>query len=117
MWGSRDVSLTIFISSIRGSESLILFTNRFFHFSGPPGLRLVFDAAERNGRFGSIQYQRSNESRSRGKRKRQVLLCRRTVKVEVKSKVIPASSLKIEERGTLVRGKTGEIVTVSSIGR
>ena len=56
---------------------------------------MAFDAAERNGRFGRIQCQRGKESSSRGKKKRQVFLCRRTVGV----KVIPASVLKIEGRG------------------
>ena len=69
MSGSRDVSLTIFITSISGGESFTSFTNRFFHFSGPLGLRLAFDASERNGIFGRIQCQRSEESRSRGKRR------------------------------------------------
>ena len=46
--GSADVSLTIFITSVRGSKGLTSFTNRFFHFSGPPGFRLAFDAAEGN---------------------------------------------------------------------
>ena len=63
---------------------------------------MAFDAAERNARFGSIQCQRSKESSSRGKRKRRVFLCRRTVRVKVGGKVIPASFLKIEGRGTLV---------------
>ena len=63
---------------------------------------MIFIAAKRNGRFGCIQCQRSKESSSRGKRKRRVFLCRRTVKVKVKSKVIPASFLKIEGWGTLV---------------
>ena len=103
--GREDVSLAIFIISVSGSESLASFTNRFFHFSGPPGFRMVFDAAERNGRFGCIQCQRSEESSSRRKRKRQVFFCRRTVRVEVRRKVIPASFLKIEGRGTLVRAK------------
>ena len=66
---------------------------------------MAFDAAERNGRFDRIQYQRSEESSIRGKRKRRVFLCRRTVWVEVRSKVIPASFLKIEGRGTLVEAK------------
>ena len=88
-----------------GSKSLTSFTNCFFHFSGPPGLRLAFDASERIGKFGSIQCQRSEERSSRGMRKRPVFLCRRTVDVEVKSKVIPTSFLKIEERGLFVGAK------------
>ena len=99
--GSGDASLAIFIISVCGSESLASFTNRFFHFSRP-GFRMTFDAAERNGRFGRIQCPRSEKSSSRGKRKRLVFLCRRTVRVKVRSKVIPASFLKVEERGTLL---------------
>ena len=38
-------------------------------------------------------------------RKRRVFLCRRTVRVEVRSKVIPAGLLKIEGRGTFVEAK------------
>ena len=79
------------------------FTNRTFHLSSPPGFRRAFDAAERNGRFGRIQCQRAKESSSSSrKRKRRIFLCRRTVRVKVGGKVIPASSLKIEERRTLV---------------
>ena len=46
------------------------FTNCIFPVSGPPGFRLAFDAAERNGRWGRIQCQRSNraaEERERDK--------------------------------------------------
>ena len=96
--GSRDVSLTIFITSMSGRKNLACFTYRFFHFSRPPGLRLTFDAAERNGKFGRIHCQRSKESSSRGKRKRVIFLCRSTVKAEVKSKVIPTNFMKIEGR-------------------
>ena len=39
------------------------------------------------------------------KRKRRVFLCRRTVRVEVRSKVIPASFMKIEGRRTFVGAK------------
>ena len=60
---------------------------------------MAFDAAERNGRFGRIQCQKGKESSSRGNRR--VFLCRKTVRV----KVIPASFLKIEGRGTLVGAK------------
>ena len=81
-----------------GDVSLTSFTNCFFHLSGPPGLRWAFDAAKRNKRFGRIQCQRSEESSSRGKRR--VFLCRRTVRVKVEGKAIPASFLKIEGRGT-----------------
>ena len=79
------------------SKSLASFTN--FHFSRPPGIRRAFDAAERNGRFGRIQCQRSEEGSSRGKRKGRVILCRRTVRVKVINKVILASFLKIEGMG------------------
>ena len=101
--GSEDVSLAIFITSVSGSESLASFTNRIFHFSRPPGFRRAFDAAERNERFGRIQCQRCKESGSRGKRR--VFLCRRSVKVKVEGKVIPASFRKVEGRGTLVELK------------
>ena len=84
-----------------GSEGVASFTNRIFHVSRPPGFGMAFDAAERNGRFGHIQCQRGKESSSRGKRKRRVLLCRRTVG----GKVIPASFLKIRGRETLVGAK------------
>ena len=57
--GSRDVSLTIFITSVSCRESLTFFTNRLFHFSRPPGFRRAFDGAERNGKIGRIQCQRS----------------------------------------------------------
>ena len=52
--GSRDVGLTIFIPSMSRSKSLMFFTNRFFDFRRPPGMRLSFDATERNGKFGRI---------------------------------------------------------------
>ena len=39
--GSRDVSLTIFITSISGSKSLTSLAYRFFHFRKPLGLRLA----------------------------------------------------------------------------
>ena len=49
--------------------------------------------------------------------KRRVFLCRRTVRVKVKGKVIPASFLKIEGRGRSLEQKNGERDTVSRIGR
>ena len=52
--GSGDVSPLIFITSVSGRESLTSFTNRIFHFSGPRGFRMAFDATEMNGRFGRI---------------------------------------------------------------
>ena len=48
MSGSGDGSLTIFITSVSACESLTSVTNRFFQLSGPPGLKLAFDAAKRN---------------------------------------------------------------------
>ena len=115
--GSGNVSLAIFITSVNDSKSLASFTNRFFLFSGPPGFRLAFDAAERNGRFDRIQCQRSKESSSRGKRERRVLLCRRSVRVKVRSKVIRASFLKLKKGGHSLRRKTGESGTNKRIGR
>ena len=57
MLGSRDGSLTILIIYMSSSKSLTFFTDRFFLFSRPPGLRLTSDAAEKNGKFGRIQCQ------------------------------------------------------------
>ena len=107
----------IFITSVSGSESLAFFTNCFFDFSGPPGFRMAFDAAERNGKFGRIQCQKSKESSRRGKGKRRVFLCRRTVRVKVKGNIIPASFLEIEERGRSFGPNTGERGTVRRIRR
>ena len=90
--------------------------HRFFYFSGPPGFTMSFDALERIRRFNRIQCQRSKVS-SRGKKKRQVFLCRRTVRVKVKGKVIPTSFLKIKEGGRSLERKTGERGMVSRIGR
>ena len=66
---------------------------------------MVFDAIERNGKFGRIQCQRGKKSSSRGKRKRRVFLCRLTVRVKVGDKVISASFQKVEGRGTLIGAK------------
>ena len=115
--GSGDVSLTIIIASVSCRKSLASFTNRFFHFSGLPDFRMAFDAAERNGKFGRTQCQRSKESSSRKMRKRRVFLCRRTVRIKVKSKVISASFLKIEERGTFIGAKDRKKRDGSRIGR
>ena len=99
---SGNVSLTICITFMSGSESLRFFTNCFFHFSELPGFGLAFDAAKRNGRFGRIRCQRRKEHCSRGKRRvflereRGEYLHRKTVRVKVKGKVIPTSFLKIE---------------------
>ena len=77
----------------------MFFANRFFYLRRPPGLKLAFDAAKTNGKFGRIYCQKSKESSGRGKKKRGVFLCRRTVGVKVNSKVISTSSVKIEEKG------------------
>ena len=79
-------------------------------------MRLAFDAAKRDGKFGRIQCQRSEES-SRRKRKRRVFLCRRTVRAEGKSKAIPASFLKLEGRGCFVGAKERRKGIVCRIGR
>ena len=63
---------------------------------------LLFRAPDRNE---GIQCQRSKENSSKGKKKRRVFLCRRTVRVKVKSKVSPASFLKIEGREAFVGAK------------
>ena len=78
---------------------------------------MAFDAAERNGRFGRIQCQRGKESSSGEKRKKRVSLCRRTMGVKVGGKVIPASFLKIEGRGSSFERKTGEREIDRRIGR
>ena len=55
-------------------------------------------------------------SSSRGKSKKRVFLCRKSVKVK-KGKVIPASFLKIEERETFDAEKFGKRGTVKRVGR
>ena len=50
-------------------------------------------------------------------KERDVFLCRRTVRVKVEGKVIPASSLKVKGRRTLVGQKTGERGTDRRIGK
>ena len=97
--------MTIFVASVSYSENLTSFINRFFHFSGPLGFRLTFDAADENERFGHVQCQRSKENSSSGKRKRRVFFCRRTVRVKVKRKITLASFLKIKERGNVRWGE------------
>ena len=52
-----------------------------------------------------IHCQRSKENSSKGKKKRRVFLCRRTVRVKVKSKVILTSFPKIQGRETFVGAK------------
>ena len=116
--GKQNVSLTIFITSMSGSKSLTSFAYRFFHFRRPSDLRLAFDAAERHERIGCIQCQKSEESKSSGNRKSRVFLCRRTVRVKVKGKVISTSFLKIEGRGNVHWGgrveKEGQFVELES---
>ena len=73
--------------------------------------------AKRNGRFGHIQCHRYKESSSKGKKKRRVFHCRRTVKVKVGGKAIQASFLKIKGRGTLEGRETGERGIDKRIGR
>ena len=94
---NRNVNLTIFITSMSDSKSLSLIA------SSTSGLKSAFNAFEMNGKFGRIQCQKSKESSSRGKR--QVFLCRRTVRVKVNCKVIPTSTLKIEGRQLYVGGR------------
>ena len=60
---------------------------------------------EMNEKFNRIQCQKSKENSSIGKRKRRVFLYKRTVGVKVIGKVIPASFLKIEGRGTIIGAK------------
>ena len=96
---------------MKGNKSFASFSICFFHLGRPPRLRLALVAALKNARFGRIQCQRNEEnSSSRRKRKRQLFLYRRTVRVEVKSKVIPTSFLKVEGRGTFVGKKQGRLV-------
>ena len=52
-----------------------------------------------------IQCQRSKENSSKEMKKRRVFLCRRTVRVKVKSKVILTSFPKIQKRETFVGAK------------
>ena len=52
-----------------------------------------------------IQCQRSKENKSKGKKKIRVFLCRRTVRVKVKSKVIQGGFPKIQGRETFVGAK------------
>ena len=104
---------TIFIASTRGSKSLASFLYRSFHFWKPTGLRLAFDAAERNRKFGCIKCQRSKVSRRKEKKKRGVFLCRKTVRFIVKGKLIPTNLLKIEGRRPYVgteKRKEGQLV-------
>ena len=63
---------------------------------------MAFDSAKKNKRFGPSECQRSKESGSRRKRKKQVFLCRKTVRVKVEGKVIPGSFLKIEGKGVAI---------------
>ena len=105
MSGSRDVSLTIFIISMSGCKSLTSFACRIFCLRKPPGFRLAFDAAENlaasNKKFGIgmenlAAFNAREVKRPAAEERRRVFLCRRTVKVKAKGKVVPTSFLKIE---------------------
>ena len=69
---------------------------------------MLFDVVERNGRFGRIQCQRGKESSSRGKKKRRIFLCRRTVRVKVEGKSSQQAFRKLKKGGCLLGRKTGE---------
>ena len=81
MWESGDVSLSVFITFMRGS-----LTSFAYRFKRSPGLRLAFEVAERNGKIWPHSVPEKESSSSRGKRKRGVFLGRKTVRVEVKRK-------------------------------
>ena len=53
----------------------------------------------------SMSGSKEKRKERKGKKKRQVFLCRRTVRVKVKSKVIPTSFLKIQGRETFLGAK------------
>ena len=74
MSGSRDISLAIFITTMSGSKSLTSFTYRNFHFRTPPGFRLAFDGAERNGEFGCIIPEMQREQQQRKEKETSILL-------------------------------------------
>ena len=59
---SNDVILAFFIVSVSKSENFGCFLYLFLHFRRPPSLKLVFDVAEIDKRFGRIQSQRSQKS-------------------------------------------------------
>ena len=107
----RNVSLSIFITSVSGSKSLTYFTNRIFHLSRPPGFRMAFDAAERNKRFGRTHCQRRKESSSRG--------IRRVFSAEKQweSKSSQRTFGKLNKGGRSLGQKTGEKGTDRRIGR
>ena len=70
---------------------------RFFHFSGLPHLKLAFNAAKEMANL--VAFRDREVKRAAAEEKHEtstVFYCRRTVRVKVKSKVIPTSSLKIE---------------------
>ena len=110
MSGSRGISLSIFIASTSGRKIITSFAYRFFHFIRPPGLRLAFDAAERNGKFGRIQCQKGKECSSRGREKKASVPLQMDGESRSKGKVIPTSFLKIIEMGD-VRwgGRAGKV--------
>ena len=60
---------------------------------------------------------REVKSSSRGKRKRRIFHCGRTVRVKVGDKVIPASFLKVKDGGRSLGRKAGERGTDRRIGR
>ena len=63
----------------KGSKKPYIFRLSLFSLQKTTRLKVAFDAAERNGKFGRIQCQRSKESSNRGKRKRAVFLCIKAV--------------------------------------
>ena len=84
-----------------GNKSLKSFAYRF---RKPPGLRLAFGAAERNGKSGRIQCQRSEKSSNKGRKEESIPL-QKDSKGRNESKVIPTSFLEIEGRSTFVEKK------------
>ena len=82
-----------FLTSVSGSKNLTSFSNRFFYFRRPSSLRLAFDAAKSNGRFGPNYCQKDEQCSSRGKRG--VFFCS-TVRIDAKNKVIQGGRLKKE---------------------
>ena len=69
---------------------------------------MAFDTAKKNGNCGRIQCQRNKDNSRRGKRG--VFLCRWTVRIDEKGKVISTIFLKIEGRGRTLGRKNGELV-------
>ena len=98
-----------------GSKSFLCLTHRIFHFRKPPGLKLACSAVKRNGKFGRIHYQRSEDNRCRGRR--EVFFCKKTVRVKVKGKVVSTGFLKIAGWGLFVVMEEQRKGAVSGIGR